>query len=289
VLLEVGARALDGPLRGVVDAHAEAEDQILAELERAALAPRGLLIVADPALDELLGGGGDDAFDAVSGHEVETPRAAAHDGLPDLDRLAQGTRHQRDLLQRIAPIGDLRGERVVLPPMRERLLAERLQDDLHLLLEELAVGLGVQHRVAERLHLAGVVPASHPEHDPALGEDIRDRVVLGEAEGMPRGHHVEGATDLHALGAMGQVHRQHGDGRNALVPLVLEVMLGQPQRLVSQCVGGESQGHRGVEYLDQALVGIPAVVGGRARQPTLLQLDVADVEGREAGDHRGPA
>jgi hypothetical protein len=44
-------------------------------------------------------------------------------------------------------------------------------------------------------------------------------------------------------------------------------MLGQPQRLVSEGVGGA------------------AVVGGRARQPTTFKLDVADVESREAGDH----
>jgi hypothetical protein len=79
VLLEVRARALDDLLRGVVDAHPEAEDQILAELERAAAAARDLLIVADPALDELLGGGGDDPLDAVPGHEVQAPSAAAYD------------------------------------------------------------------------------------------------------------------------------------------------------------------------------------------------------------------
>jgi glutamate-1-semialdehyde 2,1-aminomutase/spore coat polysaccharide biosynthesis protein SpsF len=32
--------------------------------------------------------------------------------------------------------------------------------------------------------------------------------------------------------------------------------------------------------------GVPAVVGGWAREATSLQLDVADIEGREAGDHR---
>ncbi len=173
----------------------------------------------------------------------------------------------------------------MLAPVRERLLAKRLQDDLHLLLEELAVGLGVQHRVAERLDLAGVVAASDAEDDPALGQDVRDRVVLGEAERMPGGHDVEGAADLHALGAVGEVHRQHRDARDALVPLVLEVMLGQPQRLVPERVGRLGQRRRGVERLGEALVGIAPVVGGHAREPAGLQLDVADVEGREARDH----
>src|SRR6266481_5445430 len=226
VLLEVWTRPPDGPLHAIVDAHPEAEDQVLAELERAAVAARRLLVVADPALGQLFRGGGDDALDAVPGHEVETARAAAHDGLPDLHRPAPGTRHQGDLLQLVAAIGDLGGNRVVLPPVRERVLAERLEDDLYLLLEELAVGLSVQHRVAEGLHLARMVPAPHPEDDPAAGEDVGDRVVLGEAEWMPGGDDVEGAADLHPLGAMGQVHRQHGDAGDAFVSLVLEVMLG---------------------------------------------------------------
>ena len=79
------------------------------------------------------------------------------------------------------------------------------------------------------------------------------------------------------------------DVRDALVALVLEVMLGQPQGLVPERVGGVGQRRRGVERLGQALVGVPAVVGGHARQPTPLQLDVADVERREARDHPAPA
>ena len=100
---------------------------------------------------------------------------------------------------------------------------------------------------------------------------------------------VEGAANLDALGPMRQVDRQHGDARDALVALVLEVMLGQPQGLVPQRVGGARQGRRGVERLGEPLIGISAVVGGHTPQPTALQLDVADVESREAGDHRGPS
>ena len=68
------SRALDGALCGLVDAHPEAEDQILAELELSAVAARRLVIVAEPALDELLSGGGNDTLDAVPGHEIQTAR-----------------------------------------------------------------------------------------------------------------------------------------------------------------------------------------------------------------------
>ena len=56
---------------------------------------------------------------------------------------------------------------------------------------------------------------------------------------------------------MGQVHRQHGDAGDALVSLVLEVMLGQTQRLVPQRVGGPGAGLRpaGDELAVLVLVG----------------------------------
>ena len=149
--------------------------------------------------------------------------------------------------------------------MREGVLAECLQDDLHLLFEELAVRLGVQHRVAEALHLAGVVTASDSEDDPALGQDIRGGIVFGEAEGMPGGHDVEGAADLDALGAMGEVHGQHRNVGDALVSFVLKVVLGEPQGLVAQRVGGAGECDGGGERFDQPVIGIPPVVGGRAR------------------------
>src|SRR5206468_11109917 len=73
----------------------------------------------------------------------------------------------------------------------------------------------------------------------------------------------------------------------ALVAFVLEVVLGQPQGLVPELVHRLGELERGVERLDHALVRIPAVVGRRARVPTVLQLDVSDIEGRKALDHAG--
>ena len=255
VLLERRARALHGALLRLVDAHAEAEDQILAELQRPAVPAGRRLIVAEPLLDELLGGGRDHAFDPVPRHEVEAARAAAHDRLPDLDRLMHGPRHQRDLFQLIAAVRDLGRDRVVLALVRERFLAERFQDDLHLLLEELAVGLGVQHRVAEGLDLPRVVAASDAEDEPALREDVGGGVVLGEPERMPGGDDVEGAADLDALRAMGEVHGQHRDIGDALVPFVLEVVLGEPQGLIAQGVGGAGERLGGGERVDQPACG----------------------------------
>src|SRR2546425_3309763 len=75
VLLEVRPRLSDGGLLSGVDGPAEPQDELLAELELTAVAPRHRLVVAEPAIDELLGRGRDDALDAVPHHEVEPPGA----------------------------------------------------------------------------------------------------------------------------------------------------------------------------------------------------------------------
>jgi len=85
---------------------------------------------------------------------------------------------------------------------------------------------------------------------------------------------------------MREVNGQERNVGDALVALVLKVMLGQPQRLVAELVGGLGKRRRSVEGLDQPPIGIPPAVGGSAGEAARLQLDVAHVERREARDHR---
>ena len=74
-------------------------------------------------------------------------------------------------------------------------LVERLEDDVDLLLEELAVGVLVEHRRAERLDLAGVVAPPDAEDDAAAGQPVDRGVVLGHPERMPHRRDVEAAAD----------------------------------------------------------------------------------------------
>ena len=96
-----------------------------------------------------------------------------------------GTRHEGEVLELVAPVGELRRQGVVLAAMREALLVEGLEEDLDLLLEHLPVLVLVHHDPAQGLDLAGVVAAAHAEDRPPAGQDVRRRVVLGEPEGMP--------------------------------------------------------------------------------------------------------
>ena len=85
------------------------------------------------------------------------------------------TRHQGQLLELVAAVGNARRQGVVLALVRKRFLVKRLENDLDLLLEQLATGFLVQHRRAEGLDLAGMVAAADAEDRPAAGQDVGGR------------------------------------------------------------------------------------------------------------------
>ena len=114
-------------------------------------------------------------------------------------------------------------------PLWEKLLAvEGLEQDLHLFLEQLAIRRLILQRAAESLDLARVVAAANAEHGAPLGQDVRDCIVLRQAERMPHRGDVEAASDLQLLGHVRKVHRKHQQVGQDLIALVLEVVLGQP-------------------------------------------------------------
>ncbi len=160
----------------------------------------------------------DDPLDAVPGHEVEAARGRALDGLPALHRM-DGTRHQGEVLQIVAAVRDPRGNGVVLALVGERGVVERLEDDLHLLLEQLAIGGLVEERGPEGVDLAGVVSAPDPEAHAAAGEHVHRGEVLGQAQGMPHWRDVEAAPHLEPFCLVRKVQGQQEDIRDALVAL----------------------------------------------------------------------
>ena len=226
-----------------------------------------------------------DAADAVFGHEVEPALRAALDRLPAFHRLPQRARHQGQLLQRVAAIRHLRRQRVVLAFVGEALAVERLEDDVDLLLEQLAVGRLIEQRRAEGLHLARVIAAAHAEYDAAAAQDVRHRVVLGEAQRMPHRRDVEAAADLQALGDVRQMQRHHQHVGDALIAFGLEVMLRHPECVVAHAV--HQLGHRlGLgERGGELLVRIAAVVDRDAAVAHVLDIDMAGERTVEFGDH----
>jgi hypothetical protein len=121
----------------------------------------------------------------------------------------------------------------VLALVREGALVERCEDEIDLLLEQLAVGGLIEQGRPERLDLAGVVAAPDAEHDPAVGQPVDGGEVLGHPDRVPHRRDVEAAADPDVPGEMAEMESQHQHVRDALVPFALEVVLGQPEDVVA--------------------------------------------------------
>ena len=168
----------------------------------------------------------------------------------------------------------------------EGLLVEAFQQQLQLLLEIFAVGVGVEQRRAEGLDLAGVIAAADAHDHAPVGDDVGHRVVFRQADRVPHRQHVEGAAEFEALGLRREPQPELDQVGQALVALVLEMMLGRPQRVEAELVHGLRDVARRGEDLAQALVRIAPVVRRRAVEADIVELDLADVEHVEFLDHR---
>ena len=206
-------------------------------------------------------------------------------GCQRLHRQAHRPRHQREFLQRIAAIRHLGRQRVVLAFVAERLLVERLEDDIDLFLEQLAVGRLVEQRRTERLHLARVIAAAEAEDHPAARQNVRHRVVLGQAQRMPHRRDVEAAADLQVLRHVRQMQRHHQHVGNALGALALEMMLRHPERVVAVTVHQHRHRLRLLQRGGEMLVVIQPIVDRRAGVADVVQIDMARVEAVEFRDH----
>src|SRR3984893_3015538 len=174
--------------------------------------------------------------DAVFRHEVEGACRAALNRLPALAREPQRAGDNRQLLEGIAAVGHFRRQSVMLATMRERLFVERLEDDVDLFLEELAVGRLIEQRRSKRLHFPGMVPAADAENNAAAGKNVGRREIFGQPQGMPHRRNIKAAADFQTLGDMGEVHRRHQYIGDALVTFMLEMVLGHPEGIVSDAI-----------------------------------------------------
>src|SRR5215468_977959 len=177
-LVVVRLHALDRFLDGVGEVEPHAPADVLTEREATSRLRSFGLVSAHDLVEDLLAVQRDHALDAARGDIGQ--RLARGNGLPDLHGQREGPRYDSDLLERVAAIFHGGRDRVVLAPVRPRLLVEALEEDLHLLLEQLLVGLVVEHGSAERLDLARVIAAPHAHDDAAPGHDVGLGVVLGQ-------------------------------------------------------------------------------------------------------------
>ncbi len=242
MLLVVGLRLSDGSLSSLGEMEGDAEAEVLAEFGFDSRSSLGLLESANRAFGEQRRAPADEALEAVLHHEVDAAGGGAHDRLPALDGRAERSGDQGELFQFVAAIGNRRRKRVLLPTVRKGFLGQRLHHDVDLLFEDLAVGLLVEHRHSKGLDLSSVIATTHPETDPAPGKDVGLGEVLGQPQRVPGRYDIEAATEAELLCQVGEMHRQHQDVGDALVAFSLEMVLGEPERVVAECVHATGHG-----------------------------------------------
>ena len=269
----------------------EAHRQILAQLGlRLAVPPQGIPVgvhnpVHRPAFRRTPA---DDALDAHLRHKLQRPPGAALNRLPALHRQRPRARHQRQLLQLVAPVGNLRRKVVMLAVMDERLLVERLENDLHLLLKKLPVGRLVQQRRTKGLHLPGMVAPPHAESDPPLGHNVRHGEILRQPQRMPHRRDVEPAPEAQPFRKVRQMHNEHQQVGDAFVPLRLEVVLRHPEGVVPVPVQALGNGHALVKGRRQVFVGKRPVVHRRAAVAQVVHINMAGVQTVKSRNHQMP-
>ena len=123
------------------------------------------------------------------------------------------------------------------------------------------------------------------EDGPAPCEDVGGRVVFSEPQRVPHRRDVEAAADPDILGDVSEMHSGHEDVWDALVPLRLEVVLGEPEGVESEPVEGLGDPFGLVEDGDEMLVREVAVVYGDAGIADVFHIDVTGVEAIELGNH----
>ena len=82
-----------------------------------------------------------------------------------------------------------------------------------------------------------------------------------------------------------EMHRDHQDVGQALVALMLEVMLRQPEGVEAHRIHLLGYGFRLVEDRRQLLVGIASLVGGRSVLAHVAQINVPGIHRNELPDH----
>src|SRR6266851_5331898 len=267
----------------VGEEYAGALDDILAETLLPPVLAARRVIGAHHLVEDLLAVQGHHRLEAVTRHHLD--RLAAGDRHPDLDRQMLRPRNHRDVLHRVAAIGYRRRALEILALVMEALLVEAFEEQLELLLEIGAIGFGIEQRRAEGLDLTGVIAAADAHDDAPVGNDVRHRIVFRQADRVPHRQHVEGATELEAFGLRRQPEAKLDEIRHALIALALEMMLGGPQRVKAERIHLLRDLARGSENLAQPLARIAPLVGRRAAEPEIVELDLTDIEDMELLDH----
>ncbi len=151
-------------------------------------------------------------------------------------------------------------------------LGPALADDRDRLLERFAIALLILDRgaigAAQRLVLARLIAAAHAALDAPAADHVELRDLLGNADRMMPDHDVGALAQPDLPGLRGNRHLGEQRVRTHLRALRLEMVLGQPERLISQLLREDAL----TDLIDQHFLRSGMNLGQRAvvhRDPVL--------------------
>ena len=95
------------------------------------------------------------------------------------------------------------------------------------------------------------------------GEDLHHRAVLGQPQRVPLRYDVEHLTEAQSFGLLGEVETEQDQVGRDLVALVLEVVLGEPHRVVAEPVHRGGPVREVAVAREEVVVAVPAIDGQR--------------------------
>ena len=202
----VGTNPFDSLLLTIRQTESEAQRHVLTKVDRAPGGHGRIVIGMEEPVNQNFPGQGNHCLDPPLSDVLQ--RFAAGDRLPNFYRTIDRTGNQGNILHLISPVRNIRRNGIVFTLVGKRLFIKGLLDNLHLFFEELSIGVIVNHRRPESLHLTGVVTSSHTENQTAASQDVGHGKVFRQAERMPHGNNVESGAKLELPGNSGQVNTQ---------------------------------------------------------------------------------
>ena len=135
-----------------------------------------------------------------------------------------------------------------MPSWGERLPLECLQQNVDGLVEALPA---LVECVTEAVELVALIATAQADIKPAAAQEVGGGDLLEDDQGMVQRQHDDGGADTDPFGVGREVHREHQ--RTRQVAVRREVMLGAPDAVEAQPVGGLSHLGRSREHLDRVL------------------------------------
>ena len=155
--------------------------------------------------------------------------------------------YQGEVVHHGTAVGNSIGrENKVFAAVRESLFVPREFDDFHRFFKSFAVDAIMfgRHGVVARGNncakapcFAGNSSTTYANFHAPTRDDVGQSEVFSQAQRVPLRYHVEHLSEAEVFGESGKMHAKQNEVGKNFVALKLEVMFGEPHRVVAECIG----------------------------------------------------